>query len=201
MSNKNSKIIFLLRKRLCKRLIHFLYRMIRKYRETLFLAFQNIELMIEKIGENKFFSLYKNLKKRYLYKNIGIIQEYELSTLKTFEYYLDQDEKSDISTAKAIFIIPNKLFAIELKYQKMIKLHDKYNLSQDDKKMILQYDEHIMSKNKLYLIDKNQQKHIREFFDKQISKDATDAILRIFENGIDEDCSIDLSSLLEDLKI
>ena len=58
--------------------------------------------------------------------------------------------------------------------------------------MILQYNEHMLNDNKLHLIDKQQQKYIREFLNPEISNEATNNILNILEEDIENEDILDM---------
>lgn len=127
---------------------------LREAKVDAFLAFQNKELMIESLGENKFNALYKNVKKRFLFKNPEKIGEYDLAVLEQFEYYNDEVKDGKVNQATNSFIDKKKLFKPELLFQQKLHLDTKYNFSQDIDNMILVYDEYLLESNKVRVLNK-----------------------------------------------
>lgn len=169
---------------------------LREAKVDLFLAFQNEELMIQRLGENKYISLIKNMKNQYFFKNIGFYSEHDLSKLETFEYYTNEDiPKKNI--AESIFLQKEELFEVELKYQKNINLHDKYNLESKDKNKVIIYDEYSLKNNIIFLMDKNGLKYQKSFLDNDISIKVFDLIDDILSWDIDMDIENDVLEIFQ----
>ena len=169
---------------------------LREAKVDLFLAFQNEELMIQKLGENRYFSLIKNMKNQYFFKNIGFYNEHDLSKLETFEYYTNEDNPRK-NIAESIFLQNEKLFDVELKYQKSINLHDKYNLEAKDKNKVIIYDEYSLKNNIIFLMDKNGLKYQKSFLDNDISIKVFDLIDDILSWDIDMDIENDVLEIFQ----
>ena len=177
---------------------------LREAKVDLFLAFQNEELMIQKLGENKYVSLIKNLKNQYIFKNIGFYYDNDLSKLDTFEYFTEK--KSDIkNVAERVFLKNEDLFNVELEYQKSMNLHDKYNLESKDKNKILLYDEYAIKENIIYIMDKNGKKYQRTFLDNNILLKVFDLIDDMLSNDLENDLENDILDIfykkIKDLKV
>jgi hypothetical protein len=159
---------------------------LREAKVDLFLAFQNEELMIQKLGEIKYVSLIKNMKNQYVFKNIGFYNDQDLSKLETFEYFIDEDEPEK-NIAESVFLEKNELFNVELKFQKGINLHDKYNLKGKDKNRIIIHDEYAIKDNIIYLMDKFEKIYQRSFLDNEISLKVFDLIDNVLLNDFRND--------------
>lgn len=166
--------------RIMSRTIDLPIDVLREAKVDLFLAFQNEELMIQRLGENRYISLIKNMKNQYFFKNIGFYNEHDLSKLETFEYYTNEDNPIK-NIAETIFLQNKRLFEVELKYQKSINLHDKYNLKEKDK--IIINDEYALKDNMIILMDKNGKIYQKNFLDKNISEKVFDFIDEILSNN------------------
>lgn len=137
---------------------------LREAKVDVFLAFQNKELMIESLGENKFNALYKNIKKRFLFKNPEKMGEYDLAVLEQFEYYNDEVKDGKVNQATNSFIDKKKLFKPELLFQQKLHLDTKYNFSQDIDNMILVYDEYLLESNKVRVLNKQGEESIIKIY-------------------------------------
>lgn len=151
---------------------------LREAKVELFLAFQNSELIIEKIGNNKFYALIQNLGNKYLFKNMGSFNKILTSKLNTFEYIQDNNENKTYK-GLPLFISENETFNTELKYQKSIYLHSKFALKKEDKEKIILHNEHALNKGELHLININNDLFVRSFFTSSILKKAHENILEI----------------------
>jgi hypothetical protein len=182
--------------RIMSRTIDLPIDVLREAKVDLFLAFQNEELMIQKLGENRYFSLIKNMKNQYIFKNIGFLNDHDLSKLETFEYYVSEDNPKK-NIAELIFLEKEDLFNVELKYQKSINLHDKYNLEGKDRNRVIIYDEYAIKENIIYLIDKNEVKYQRSFLDNDISIKVFDLIDNILSNDIEDDLENEILGIFQ----
>lgn len=159
---------------------------LRECRVEIFLAFQNQELIIEKIGKNKFESLIKNIKNRYIFRNPGFYENYDLSSLNTFEYY--DDEKMDFKVYKSIptFIPNDDSFEVEFNYQKINKIKEKYQFSSSVRNAILVYDESKFINNLMVLRDKNGDERTVNIYDKEVLRVAKNILNRQIYSYFDE---------------
>ena len=135
---------------------------LRECKVELFLSFQNSELMIEKIGASKFKSLYKNLKKMYLFRNPEEFEGYDLSSLRTFEYYTDESYEKKYS--KAIFFNFENFFKTENKYQKINEIKNRYIIEEQKNEFILVYDSSLFSSNKVIVKFSNEKEKIVKIY-------------------------------------
>lgn len=111
----------------------------REAKVELFLAFQNINLMVERMGELRFFALYKNLTTRFLFANKEDYLNYDTSSLKTHEYYVE-GETLEASRTRPIYLKEHGKFTAEMNYQKHLNLHERYRIDESYKEHILLYD-------------------------------------------------------------
>ena len=144
---------------------------LREAKVELFLAFQNEELMIQALGETKYISLIKNLKHQFVYKNLGFYNDYDLSKLDTFEYYINE-ENPKINKASAVFLEKKEFFDAELQYQHNIKLHKRFSLNKVDQRKIILYNEHALKDNTVQLMDRREKIYSRDFLDEEIVNEA-----------------------------
>lgn len=182
--------------RIMSRTIDLPIDVLREAKVDLFLAFQNEELMIQKLGENRYFSLIKNMKNQYFFKNIGFYNEHDLSKLETFGYYTNEDNPRK-NIAESIFLQNEKLFDVELKYQKSINLHDKYNLEAKDKNKVIIYDEYSLKNNIIFLLNKNGEKYQKSFLDSDISIKVFDLIDDILSSDRNRDIENDVLKIFQ----
>ncbi|MFW3405564.1 hypothetical protein ACN9JU_01615 [Aliarcobacter butzleri] len=137
---------------------------LREAKVEVFLAFQNKELMIESLGENKFNALYKNIKKRFLFKNPEKMGEYDLAVLEQFEYYNDELKDYRVHKAKNCFINKKHLFKPELLFQQKLQLDTKYIFSEDIDDVILVFDEYLLEDNKVRTLNKDGEENVIKIY-------------------------------------
>lgn len=142
---------------------------LRECKVEVFLAFQNEELMIEKLGVNKFNSLLNNLKRRYIFKNPTIYKNIEeLSKLGMYEYYDDMLVDFKIyKIDKPILINKDDFFKVELKYQNLKKIKEKYSYKSENQNHILVYDDSLMEEGILILRDENNEDYLVNVYKKE----------------------------------
>ena len=131
---------------------------LREARVELFLAFQNEELMVEKLGLNKYKSLSKNITRKFLFKN----DDEDTDNLEKFEYITSNAVKK----AVPLFLDKNILFNIELEYQKKLNIFKRYDINKSIKNMILIHDSKLFENNQMILIDMNNKTKIIEIKEK-----------------------------------
>ena len=133
---------------------------LREARVELFLAFQNEELMVEKLGLNKYKSLSKNITRKFQFKNED---DADTDNLDKFEYITS----NAIKKAVPIFLNKNDLFNIELEYQKKLNIFKKYDINKSNyKNMILIHDSKLFENNQILLSDINNKTKIIEIKEK-----------------------------------
>lgn len=133
---------------------------LREARVELFLAFQNEELMVEKLGLNKYKSLSKNITRKFQFKNED---DEDTDSLDKFEYITS----SGVKKAVPIFLKKNDLFNIELEYQKKLNIFKKYDINKSSyKNMILIHDSKLFENNQILLSDINNKTKIIEIKEK-----------------------------------
>jgi len=122
---------------------------LREAKVELFLAFQNPQLMIESIGDNKFSGLLQNLTKQYLFKNILNFKEYETAKLKEFEYYCK--DKSMRNSAEALFLDQNELFQAQKEYFILNDTYTLLNIQEHADKGIILFNSYLFSKGQIQI--------------------------------------------------
>lgn len=149
---------------------------LREARVELFLAFQNEELMVEKLGLNKYKSLSKNITRKFQFKN----DDEDTESLEKFEYIASDAVKK----AVPIFLNRNDLFNLELEYQKKLNIFKKYDINKSIKNMILIHDSKLFENNQILLVDINNKTkiiEIKEKIDEIEFKEFYDSIFLVVE--------------------
>ena len=149
---------------------------LREAKVELFLAFQNEELMVEKLGLNKYKSLSKNITRKFQFKN----DDEDTESLEKFEYIASDGVKK----AVPIFLNKNDLFNIELEYQKKLNIFKKYDINKSIKNMIFIHDSKLFENNQMLLVDINNKTkivEIKEKIDEIEFKEFFDSIFLKFE--------------------
>lgn len=133
---------------------------LREARVELFLAFQNEELMVEKLGLNKYKSLSKNITRKFQFKNED---DEDTDNLEKFEYITSNVVKK----AVPIFLDKSILFNIELEYQKKLNIFKRYDINKSSyKNMIFIHDSRTFENNQMLLININNKAEIVEIKEK-----------------------------------
>ena len=159
MSTENSIAVFIDEaQRVVSRKFDLPIDILREAKVELFLSYQNDELMIEKLGKNKYTSLYKNFANRYLFKN----NEKYLSGLNEFEYFkLEKTKKLKPKKSIPLFLEKDELFDVELEYQKELSLYNKFNVNKNKyKNMIFLSNSALLESSKIILKEKTGELHI-----------------------------------------
>ncbi|MCT7447147.1 type IV secretory system conjugative DNA transfer family protein [Aliarcobacter skirrowii] len=156
---------------------------LREAKVELFLSFQNQDLMIEKLGDSKYSSLYKNLAFRYLFRN----NEMGLSKLKSFQYFdLSKMKNEKIRTSIPLFLDDKELFEVEKEYQTKLNLHSKYGIDKKYSNTILVADSYLFSRYQVLLKDINNSNFIVDI-SKDIDKEYFNKILNTIKFKIKND--------------
>lgn len=133
---------------------------LREARVELFLAFQNEELMVEKLGLNKYKSLSKNITRKFQFKNED---DEDTDNLEKFEYVASDSVKK----AVPIFLDKSILFNIELEYQRKLNIFKKYDINKSSyKNMVFIHDSKLFENNQMLLININNKAEIVEIKEK-----------------------------------
>lgn len=126
----------------------------RESKVELFLAFQNSQLMIDAIGENKFSALLQNLTDIYFFKNILEFKNYKTSNLKKFEYY-SNNNSTKINRAKALFLDEKEIFKTQKEYFLLNDFYKLLNIEEYAGKGIVVFNSHLFSQGKIQIKHKN----------------------------------------------
>ena len=153
----------------------------REAKIEFFLSFQNSELMISALGENKFEALLQNLSDRFIYKNIGYFAEHDTSRLKTFEYIHDGKDDAKIKQASPLFVEDKDGFEVELEYQKRLGLHGMFDIASEDADKVILHNEHELRNLELTLIDSQGSYYKRDFYQQNILQSAQKRFYDLFE--------------------
>lgn len=156
---------------------------LRECKVELFLSFQNEELIIEKLGLNKFNSLIKNFKQRYIFKNPTMYKNIEdLSKLDIYEYYNDTLMDFNIyKVDKPLYISQKDLFEVEFEYQKIKRIKEKYEYKFENQNHILIYDDAQMEDSMIIIRDDENRETLVNVYKTENVKKAIKAILKIKE--------------------
>jgi len=125
---------------------------LRESKVELFLAFQNHQLMINKLGAEQFYALVQNLSSAYIFANSLDFQDFETSKLDTFEYYYKQNDRKYM--AEPLFIDQNAVFEVLLKYCKINKLHDYLGIAKEHHNKVIQFNPYLYQQNSIELKSK-----------------------------------------------
>ena len=166
----------------------------REAKVEFFLSFQNSELMISALGENKFDALLQNLSDRFIYKNVGYFKELDTSQLECFEYVQDGKKDAKIQQATPLFLEDGDTFKVELEYQNRLELHSMFDLAIEDREKVILHNEHGLDTLELTLIDSQGSCYKRAFYQKNILQSAKKSFYDLFEQ-MDDDASSDQESL------
>ena len=126
---------------------------LRESRIELFLAFQNHQLMINKLGKDKFYALIQNLSSSYHFANSLDFQEFETSKLETFEYYHKDSETKYL--AQPMFLDADEVFESVLKYCHINKLYEKLNIASQHRDKVIQFNPYLYKEKAIELKDKD----------------------------------------------
>ena len=126
---------------------------LRESRIELFLAFQNHQLMINKLGKNKFYALVQNLSSSYVFANSLDFQEFETSKLETFEHYHKDSETKYL--AEPMFLVEDEVFEAVLKYCHINKLYEKLDIPLEHRDKVIQFNPYIYKEKAIELKDKD----------------------------------------------
>jgi len=147
---------------------------LREAKVEIFLSAQNINLLIEAIGENKFSALYQNLTQRYHFKNATTYDGLKLSKLNQYEYYTNNNRK--VLKAEPLYLKNKKLFKAQLKYLRKNGIYEKFNLQEHENENILVFNSSLYKENKILLEAKDGSTRIVELKDKVLADEAFDFI-------------------------
>ena len=153
----------------------------REAKVEFFLSFQNSELMISALGENKFDALLQNLSDRFIYKNVGYFGEYDTSILRSFEYIHDGKEDAKIKQATPLFIEDKESYEVELEYQKHLGLHSMFDVAKEDSDKVILHNENELRNLELTLLDSQGNCHKRGFYQQNILQSAQKRFYDLFE--------------------
>jgi len=126
---------------------------LRESKVELFLAFQNHQLMINKLGKDNFYALIQNLSSSYVFANSLDFQEFETSKLETFEYYHKDSETKYL--AESMFLDDDKVFDAVLKYCQLNKLYEKLNIPLENRDKVIQFNPYLYKDNSIELKDRD----------------------------------------------
>lgn len=158
---------------------------LRECKVEVFLAFQNKELLIKKLGVNNCNALLKNLKTQYLFKNNEEHPVLDLASLDTYEYYLEGVNASK-SLANYIRLDSTQLFEVEYQYQKSIGILKRFHTYITDEKYIFIYDSALIQENQIIVRTKDGNEFVTTFYDKKMYDYARLEVLERFDKFAEE---------------
>ena len=129
---------------------------LREAKVDMFLATQNSSLLKDKLKEEKFDALMGNLTTKYYFQNSSkelLDSQNELSLLESFEYLISNDDYLKVNSASPLFITDQQRLNIEFKYQKKLKVLEKYMFEYKKEPLILEYISRLYKDNKLVAIN------------------------------------------------
>ncbi|WP_434658549.1 hypothetical protein [Sulfurimonas sp. NW9] len=153
---------------------------LRESKVELFLAFQNHQLMINKLGSDQFYALIQNLSSAYVFANSLDFQDFETSNLETFEYYHKKSDRKYI--AKPFFLDHDAVFEAVLKYCKINKLYDYLGIPKEDQHKIVHFNPYLYQQNLIELKSKEGDITVMKLRDADIELNAKQMIDTIIKN-------------------
>lgn len=153
----------------------------REAKVELLLAFQNQQLLIDALGENKFLSLYQNLGQVYYFQNSVNYKEFETDKLDQFEYYTDNDSLKK-HKASSIFLTKENLFEVQKAYFELNNVYENLNLSFYKDRGIFLFQSHLYKDNKIQILDENDVVTVVDIVDMPMINEAQKYISKIMDD-------------------
>ncbi len=122
---------------------------LRECRVEMFLAYQNIELMENKLGENEYKALMKNLTSSFYFTNPAEHRESDLSTLKPFECLMSKDNYQRRHDLEPLFLDKQALYEAESTYLAKRGVFNAFGLEAFAKECILLFEGRLFEENKI----------------------------------------------------
>jgi len=126
---------------------------LRECKVEMFLAYQNSELMENKLGGNEYKALMKNLTSSFYYSNLSYYKESDLSGLRSFECLMSKDDYSKSHRLEPIYIDKKELYIVENIYLNNRDVFQAYGLEASKKSCVLLFDGILYQENKIIVYD------------------------------------------------
>jgi len=157
---------------------------LRECKVELFLAYQNEELMIDKLqSEIKYYSFIKNLKSTFKFRNPIDNNNEVVTQLKEFEFIKNDDNSKIYKANKPYFIDMKDMFEAEYEYQEYIGLKDQFVITDDiPSKFIYMYDDSLISENKV-IVKTIKKEFITDLYPKEVYEKTLETFNEYEKNG------------------
>jgi len=113
---------------------------LRECKVELFLAYQNAELMKDKLGELKYKALQQNLSSSFYYRNDENSKDMQTNILQDFESFSSKNSYEEPTFFKPMFLKQEALLQVEQKYLKKHNVYQNYQLEKHENSCIVIYD-------------------------------------------------------------
>jgi len=148
---------------------------LRECKVEMFLAYQNEELMQNKMGANIFKAMKQNLKSTFYFTNEEQQNDLDLLGLKSFECVSSLNNYAKVESTTPIFIPKERSYKIENIYQKKLNVFKEYSLSTLQTESILLFDAKYFAQNQLLSYSlKSQKTKVVNIFTPEEKKEVLD---------------------------
>jgi len=124
---------------------------LRECKVELFLAYQNAELMKDKLGELKYKALQQNLSSSFYFRNDENSQDFQTSLLQDFESFSSKNSYEKPMVFKPMFLKKETLLQAEQSYLKKQEVYKIFQLEKYEKSCIVIYDKLNFEEDKVIL--------------------------------------------------
>ncbi len=138
---------------------------LREAKVHIMLLFQNTSLLMDAIGENRFFALANNTPLKIAMKSERDpynIFKGEVERLQRFEYFANIDDFTQKFGSNPIFFDKKVEYEAEMAYQRVHRIHEKFGIYEKDG--IVLNDIHIFHEGKIRLMDEKNRTWTVDFF-------------------------------------
>ena len=146
---------------------------LRECKVELFLAYQNKELMEDKLGETKYKALKQNLSSSFYFRNEESTLEIQTNELKDFEAFSTKNGFQKSLLFRPIFIKQDALFEVEQNYLQKLGVYKTYQLQYYKETHTIVYDKLNFEDEKIILFDIKTKKSRLKTFIKRSESTAT----------------------------
>ena len=122
---------------------------LRECKVEMFLAYQNEELMENKLGANQFKAMKQNLKSTYYFTNEANQNELDVTGLEAFECFSSVNNYAKADATTPVFLSMSECYKVENLYQKSLNIFKQYGLTHLQNRAVLLYDAKYYAQDKV----------------------------------------------------
>jgi len=150
---------------------------LREAKVDVLLTFQDKNLLIDKIGKEKFKGLMANLSSQYYFHSNNIEDnDHRLDHLKPFEYMINMDHDAKVHRSVPLFIADRERYLCEYNYQKKHKIVKHFVKGYAGEKIILEYLPMLYAKGEFIAYDLNSEREFIVAYEDKAQRQACDNI-------------------------